>query len=680
MEHAVISERFLELISGRKVQAALFTTYAFEPDFFELDVIPLLLNQDADYSLDDRVKSFMVCENLRASEIPIDVYYDLPTFRVSGDCSPEMEYLCHGVLFEKGGFHGKVTMVLLKDEESGVQSLLLGAGSNNLTRSGWWENIECLHWEEIRDGTTPQRLISVIKEDVEFLKSIRATAIPNDNAAIDLIEEFLLGCGAGKNATTILYFGLSTRGKEKNKSFFDFLRGKPSPLAKQDNWRLEIVSPFFANDPENREHNKFLEMGISDIKLYLPFDNENNVLCQRDYYEHILKEEKICWAKWKRKIGGELEWKKDHHRRLHAKLYHFYNEQESWVFVGSINFTRKALYDNIEAGYLVKLNGSGALLERITDNRVILGFSELDDTVPGKHTDEEISSLPELHLCFDWVSKRLMGRSPRDHEYEIEILNSEGESVINPWNLCCEQSEYVGNTERLQKLLKNGSLVTVKGKNVKNYQMPFPTHSVLLQQIGWSHKPLDMPDLTASQILAIYAGISPERRQLMLVNAKIRMLIANVQGGQLSSQIDDENTDQFFCEYAEIFNAFSKLINSLNQALNKGRHKLVDYYLTGTGVDSLPSLAKRMPEEDESLSGVTRYLLLLSLLEVYDNKNFVNRPEVESEKDQIIEKIQEIKNGSHIEFENNSPKFRNTFFKWFEQEFFRSYIPLEIDS
>ena len=35
MDKAVITERFLELIAGREILAALFTTYTFEPDFFE---------------------------------------------------------------------------------------------------------------------------------------------------------------------------------------------------------------------------------------------------------------------------------------------------------------------------------------------------------------------------------------------------------------------------------------------------------------------------------------------------------------------------------------------------------------------------------------------------------------------------------------------------------------------
>ena len=104
MDRAVITERFLELVAGRKVLAAVFTTYTFEPNFFELEVIPLLLKQDMPYSTDDRVKRFMVRENLRETNVPIDVFYDLPVFaqtetsrRKWSICATEL--ICATVLF-----------------------------------------------------------------------------------------------------------------------------------------------------------------------------------------------------------------------------------------------------------------------------------------------------------------------------------------------------------------------------------------------------------------------------------------------------------------------------------------------------------------------------------------------------------------------------------------------------
>ena len=81
MDSAVISDRLKELIDGREVKAATFTTYTFEPEFFELEVIPLLLPGDIPFSSDSRVKEFQVREALRDTKLNLDVFYDLQIFR-----------------------------------------------------------------------------------------------------------------------------------------------------------------------------------------------------------------------------------------------------------------------------------------------------------------------------------------------------------------------------------------------------------------------------------------------------------------------------------------------------------------------------------------------------------------------------------------------------------------------
>ena len=60
MDAAVISDRLKELLDNCEVKAAVFTTYTFEPEFFELEVIPLLLPGNTPFSSDSRVKQFQV--------------------------------------------------------------------------------------------------------------------------------------------------------------------------------------------------------------------------------------------------------------------------------------------------------------------------------------------------------------------------------------------------------------------------------------------------------------------------------------------------------------------------------------------------------------------------------------------------------------------------------------------
>ena len=678
MDSAVITERFLEKIAGRTVEAALFTTYTFDRDFFELDVIPLLLGQDISYSTDERVKRFMVREKLRLAEIPIDVYYDLPAFRDYGHVSPDMEYLFNGVLLKNNfAFHGKVSMILVKDKNCNSQSLLLSAGSNNLTRAGWWDNIECQHWEEIGTDSVHPMLLEAIKQDIKFLTEHIEIPSIGELSAVRQIEKFLLTCKSNGGERPVYYFGLKTSEKhEKHGAFFEFLKQDSSPLTRHEDWRLEIVSPYFADNVKNDDHHqKFLDVGVKEIRIFLPINIEGEALCKSEYYDNILSEKSVNWANWSDEILSSLEMEKDHYRRIHAKLFHFFNEHESWVFVGSINFTHNALYKNVEAGFLVQLDKPKALLGLRTDE--VENFSESEEPEPGNlGRNKNYKDLPELHLCFDWKKKQLVGRTSPYYKYEIEILDTKDCAVIDSWQLNSIKSEYSGSTANLEDLLRNGSLVKVQGRNIRKKSKPsFPAHRIVLQQVEWSHKPLNhMPQLTANQILAIYSEISTERRQLLLFNEKVRELIGRAQGGELFSPNDNQQDYQFFCEYAEIFSAFSKLRKLFVQASDNQ----VDYYLTGAGVDSLPSLIQtvlRKDEKSEKLSTVTRYLILLCVLEVYKNPEFCKRANVQQNLEILHKEIYRMKNDKVLKLEENTNRER--FFNWFENEFSYPYTPTE---
>jgi len=672
MESGVISDQLSEIINGRKVVAALFTTYTFEPDFFELEIIPLLLKQNTPYSINENVKRFMVRDKLRESGMPIDVYYDLPMFRQSGESSPQMEYHCSGINLGNRAFHGKVNMLLVYDDALKEKVLLIGAGSNNLTQAGWWDNIECQHWEEVRSGYAQRKFVNLLKEDIDFLIEHHAGFSGENGSAISDIHSFLSSCKGSNSAEKVFYFGLSYI--QNRGSFPAFLTQDNSPLTNYNNWKLEIISPFFVDNAKSNIHTRLLESGVKEIKLLLPVDSENNALCQDIYFHHINDSSNISWAAWEKgllaSLGGQFN--AVPFRRIHAKVYHFYNDMDSWVFVGSVNFTHMAMHKNVEAGFLVRQKSISPMLEAIDDDKDI-SFAKLDEVAPGNSQEsEEEAVIPEIHLSFDWLEKKLLGyaKSAMD-KVSIEILNAEGKSAIKQWVLTDEPSEYELSTKELEAVLKNGSLVMVHSPGNL-----FQDHRVLLQQFHWSHKPqFDGLNLSAEQILAIYAGMSPERRQTMLVDVKIRALMSSEMAGELTASDNDQLIDQFFCEYAEIFNAFHKLKAMLSDELVKERSEQLDYYLTGSGIDSLPSLIEGVFDtgDEQTTSSVTAYLLLLSAIEVYQDERFRDRPNVSAKVEDFEKKKEEIKNVISLEKGTG----RNEFFTWFETQFFRAYKPIE---
>lgn len=667
MESAVISDQVKELINGCQVKAAVFTTYTFEPDFFELEVIPLLLPNNIPYSSDSRVKAFQVRDALRQASLPLEVFYDAKLFRKEGQTSPSMEYLCHGVHYGNAAFHPKLNLLLAYSEKHESDCLLVGAGSNNLSQAGWWDNIECQHWEIVRSDNIDEGFLEQLKQDVALLFDWQQSVNGAMNSALMLISNFLQSCTGSTIDNASAYFGLTT-----NPRFKTFLRRITNECWSYSNWTLEIISPFFADDTHNKEHEFFYELGVKKIHLLLPKDQEGKALCHQKYFDHIEEQNDIEWAEWSSTTEKTLEIESQTFRRLHAKVYHFYNTKQSWVFVGSVNFTHKAIHDNVEAGFFVKLDRPAPLLEVLYEPEPA-GFNPPSDAVPGASGSTDELALPQIHLAYDWLSRSLSANTIDDQSYRIDILSPEGKSAVANWTITGKYNRFDGKTDDIESLLKNGSLIKVTGRD-NNTDKPFAAHMVMLQQTGWSHKPIEMPDLSAEQILAIYADMSPDRRQLMMMNAMVKQLVLAKEAGEITLFDEHIANEEFFSEFAEIFYAFRQLRQRLQVAQDQENLTLVDYYLTGEGMDSLPTLTRHASDESKTpVKPVTAYLLLLSAREIYQDELFIKRPLIHSKLELLDNHIQQLKASSRIQLEDNTPERRQQFFSWFEEQFFKQY-------
>jgi hypothetical protein len=121
---------------------------------------------------------------------------------------------------------------------------------------------------------------------------------------------------------------------------------------------------------------------------------------------------------------------------------------------------------------------------------------------------------------------------------------------------------------------------------------------------------------------------------------------------------------------------FRKLLKS---AIENKDFTKVDYYLTGTGMDSLPVLIEQACDESlNGFNGVTAYLLILSAIEVLRIPELEERPNVKDNLRNVEANLEKLKKGLAIKLENNSLKNRTDFFQWFETQFYREYIELEV--
>lgn len=676
MDNAQISQYLEERLDGRRVKAAVFTTYTFDPTFFELDVVPLLLPTSGSFSIDERVKQYQVRESLREAELPIDVFYDQNIFRIQGESSPGMEYGCHGISEGNRAFHAKLSFLLVSNGSGQSDSLLVSAGSNNLTRAGWWDNVECQHWEEVGLSDGDEEFLRLLRSDLKYLQRKRVTQ--SDGSAVAEIQRFLTSCVADSNATPIHYFGLSSPPR-----FMAFLSDKIRQL--QSPFELEIISPFFADDTRNTLHEAFRELGASHVRLLLPRDDKRKALCNIDYLAHIAHSDNISWADWVKTSADSLGVGKEPHRELHAKIFNFIASDEAYIFVGSVNFTYKALNENVEAGFLVAIEPE-SLLREISDDLPEVSHRSLEP-VPGESEDESRGLMPQISLTFDWLTKTLSGYVNAEFPIEIDLTGADGADspAVQGWRLNDCFSDYSGNTEALEKVLGNGSLVLVHGRVCDSDELIAP-HRVLLQQTHWSHKPQpELATLSPQQILAIYAGMSPERRQLLLTDARVKRLFELGERGETSLIEEEPLENEFFSEYAELFHAFRMLRRDLGN--DQSSPEKQDYYLTGTGVDSLPTLMNRAaavlkPDQNvcSPLHPVSAYLLLLSAKEVYLSAEFSGRPFVSQQLAYAETLLQQLRESTLIKLSSERESNRDRFFCWFERQFLQQFRVQEVES
>ena len=197
LPEAVLSRRLAEAVRGRRVRSAVFTTFNFDPGFFELQVLPLLFSQS--FSQVDKVRLLQLEDALRGVD-HLSVYYDRGA--LSQDAEPaRLDYRRIDVRRATGVFHPKLAFLLVDEskepgedahETRQYQSLLVACLSANLSRAGWWENVECAHIEEINDRDQAPDRVPYRRDLLAILRRIRACASEDDDhRGLDAVRAFL---------------------------------------------------------------------------------------------------------------------------------------------------------------------------------------------------------------------------------------------------------------------------------------------------------------------------------------------------------------------------------------------------------------------------------------------------------------------------------------------------------
>lgn len=640
MEALTISEGFRKAIGIRTVRHAFFSTYCFEPDFFELEVLPLLLGNPA-LSSNEAIRYVQLQSLMWEHQNRFAVAYDVDVF--NPELAPHLEVDYLPIRVDGACQHAKIAVIELVDKEGAV-TLLLAAGSFNLTKSGWWENIEVGHWVELTEHYSPSNIAEPLLNAIAYFQSKPSSQVLN--AIHNRLQSFKL---TAKDPNCSFYFSGEGRSRIGFTDFIDEYTKSKGPL--------EIVSPFFAEDGNNSHISEFLKK-FKNVSLLLPFDNEGKVPIANAVYDDLLRLP-VTWCQWQEKmrINLGIASKDGPFRKLHAKIYQCLSPKP-WIFLGSVNLSYKAFSANVEAGFFLQGVARNSLLTVIENDS-----PEFSPVLEAEQVATKGSiHMPVFHVTYDWQNSILQLTSSKTGELKL-YDNSEAELQ------CFEMKQ--GETQRvfLPKLKDQlGRTSLVIGVWRTPQQEGAVRRNLLISQHNLFCRPNSLPAMVLLDLLRIFQDMHAARRTELMAELASRMIRLQQDGTLVDENAPpmpiESDAISFFSEFSQVNGAFWMLKERLNEAQLKGQIELLAYYLKGCQPDSLRGVIDALESEQVGVSPplVVRYLTLLSVDELLALYPSEADPQLVIRVAQVIAKTEEDRGFDEI------PN-KTRFLLWIKQKF-----------
>lgn len=654
---AVLSDALVEAIRGRQVKVAVFLTFQFDPGFFEEEILPLLFDQS--FSHIPQIRLIQLEEQVRCLE-HLAVYYD--RHGLTAEARPaRLDYRRFGVQRHTGYFHPKNILLLVENQEGDRcwDSLIFATLSANLTKSGWWENVEVAFITEVHSGekcTFRRELLGLISR----LK--QEDSIPEEHPALESIRSFLLG-----SVYEAVFFRKQGRWLPQlylgQTNLPEFLH----QFIESDTYNLDIISPYFDNVTNSQTLSNLIEwLRPKAIRVFLPKANDGAANCQEVFFNQIEKIPQVQWGLLSDKVtqAGSDAKSVMSQRFIHAKVYRFWDQSREILFVGSLNLTSAAHTGinagNFETGVLVETEVIGKqgwwlqpLLEAVPTDFQEVAFEETDDSEPAC----------EVTFCFDWDTETLKYFWEASSDFHLHQAEVFAQNVplfrIEPIRLGRWVPLPNEAAQILKELLVSTSLVEVRGEGGAPFR-------ALIREEGMARKPGLFLSLTPEEILHYWSLLSPEQREQFILQKALVDIDGYVRQPNSALQADDSMFDRF----AGIFHAFGRLEVHVHKALETGRETEAVYRLLGDKHDSLPSLLDKIIAGEEA-DRVHRYVTLLCAKQLLDHieKDFSEfKARHRSAFNQVREQLAALES-IEAGFSFETPEIRAEFFAWFREMF-----------
>ena len=607
---AVLSEHYQERMRGRKLVSAIFTTFRLEPSFFETEVLPVFL--DIPLSHDGKIKLVQLEDALRSIGGTIALYYDQNGI-VDGSGGMKLDVRRYPIQHPTGIFHPKNVLVLVEDvepDEHGhhARALLCACSSANLTRAGWWENVEVAHVEEIKEGERSQ-LRDALLEFVDRLVRAAEGRRPNDDlrashgAAAD-IRAFLRDTTQLERRTVEGRLLTHFHGGEG--SLPDFLSGAAGKLLQ--GLCLEVISPYFDGGGESAPLAALVErFAPQEVRVFLPRNDRGEALCSEALFEWM-RARGVSWGT----LPGELlrlgKGEDTKQRGVHAKVYRFFESKRGgreFLYVGSTNLTTAALRvagrgGNWETGFLVEATTS------VRPDWWLTAETRRPPAFAPREEDEgtTTSGGTRLILRYRWDAREASAFWGGEEPSPALLVRNGGVTVLELVNL----AEHVWSaldaeqSARLEQTLLSTSVLEVVGER------PEPG-LLLVQEEGMARRPSLLFELSAADILRYWALLTVEQRTAFL---EARATFADDEPLMPTlAPLRAEST--LFDRFAGVFHAFACLEDHVRIALEAGKEREAEYRLFGKKYDSLGTLIDRVLADIAGGAGdrVEHYVVLL---------------------------------------------------------------------
>lgn len=612
--HEVLSEHFQKHMAGRRLVAGVFLTFRFDPAFFEQEILPVFL--DIPLSHAAAIKLVQLEEALRSIPRGITVYFDQNGL-VPEAGPAKLDFKRIAVRNRTGIFHPKNVFLLVEDEEADAgghceQALLLACMSANLTQSGWWENVEVCHVEEICEGEAT-RIRADLLGFVEGLERRVGEKASDRNDTLRAIRDFLRRTGQRQQRSS---------GGVLHPHFFDS-RSTVADFLRQafggslDGACLEIISPYFDDRAESAPLKELIDrFRPREVRVFLPRADNGGALCSAELYDWVqgLESVGIRWGKLPEKMLIRGKGKDIQQRFVHAKVYRFFTPKpkRDVFFVGSVNLTRAAHQTggNLETGFLVEVE-PGRRPEWWLDADV-----PRPRTFEARSEDEGIAASGGTRLSLRywwnkdiaeayWDDANLSPPLSVEHQgvplFQVDSIPPRSWKILDA-SACAE----------LQRVLRSTSMLTVLGDSAE-------PGLLLVQEEGMSHKPSLLLDLSPAEILRYWSLLTAEQRAVAI--EAHTMVPSDDVGAALVAPFQRlADQDTLFDRFAGIFHAFGCLERSSREALRDGKSREATYRIFGQKYDSLGNLLTRVMKEDTEGKGdpVEHYVIMLCARQVAD--------------------------------------------------------------